>query len=169
MSFQNQDQPDSSHQRERVCIGRIASAHGVKGLVKILPFGEDPALLEQVSDFRIKLKNSLGKHILAEIEGVHDRTGAEELKGTDLYISRDQLPEIEDEDTFYYQDLVGLPTVDEDGNPNGKVKAVLNFGAGELLEVRMSNGEEILIPFTDEYVPVVADTITIRNYEGLLL
>jgi len=167
MSFQNQDQPDSSDQRGRICIGRIAAAHGVKGLVKLLPYGDDPALLEQVKEFKITLKNGLGKYILAEIEGIHDRNAAENIKGTELFINRDKLPEIEDDDIFYYEDLVGLQTVDEAGNPNGKVKAVLNFGAGELLEVRLKNGQEILIPFTDEYVPNVSDTITIRNYESL--
>ena len=68
MSFQNPDQPD-----KRICIGKITSAHGVKGLVKILPFGEDPALLEQVDEYKITLKNPMGKYILAEIEGVNGR------------------------------------------------------------------------------------------------
>lgn len=149
MSFQNQDQPD-----KRIALGRIASAHGVKGLVKILPYGENPALLEQVSDFKITLKNPMGKYYLAEIEGVSNRDEAEALKGVELFIARDGLPDPDDGE-FYYEDLTGLKCVEENGAELGHIKAVLNFGAGELLEVRLKNGQDVLIPFTDEYVPDV--------------
>ena len=147
MPFQNQDQPD-----KRVALGKIHAPHGVKGLVKILPYGDDPALLEQVLDFKITLKNPQGKYYLAQVEGVNDRDAAEALKGTELFISRDKLPEIEDEDTFYFEDLVGLSTVDENGEETGKVIAVHNFGAGDLLEIRPLKGEDYLLPFTDENV-----------------
>ena len=137
----------------------------MKGLVKILPFCEDPALLEQTLDFKITLKNSMGKYMLAEIEDVNDRTAAEALRNTALFVTRDQLPKIDDDDIFYFEDLIGRPCVDESGVEIGVVKAVENFGAGDLLEVRLNSGQEVLIPFTDEYIPDVGETITLRNFE----
>lgn len=147
MPFQNQDQPE-----KRIVLGKIHAPHGVKGLVKILPFGDDPALLEHVENFKVTLKNPQGKYYLAQIEGVNDRDAAEALKGTELFISRDKLPEIEDENTFYFEDLVGLTTVDENGKETGKVIAVHNFGAGDLLEIQPLSGESYMLPFTDENV-----------------
>ena len=164
MPFQDQDQSP-----KRICIGKISGAHGVKGLVKILPLCEDHSLLEQALEHTIKIKSSAGKHLLAEIEGVASREAAEGLRHTELHITRDQLPEITDEGTFYYEDLVGLACVDENGAEIGKVMAVQNFGAGELLEIRLQDGQDVLIPFTDEYVPNVGDKVTIRNYESLMV
>lgn len=163
MSFQNQDQPD-----KHICIGKIAGAHGVKGLVKILPFGDDVKLIESVQDFKITIKSSAGQHLLAHIEGITDRDAAQALKGTELFVSRDVLPPV-DEGEFYYEDLTGLKTVDEDGKENGQVMSVQNYGAGDLLEVRLKSGHEILIPFTDDFVPDVGDTVTIRQYEDFIL
>ncbi|MEZ5813244.1 MAG: ribosome maturation factor RimM [Alphaproteobacteria bacterium] len=163
MDNKGTDQP-----AKRICIGKITSAHGVKGLVKILPYGEDTGLLEQAEGFKITLKNPMGKFILAEIEGVSDRDAAETLRNTELFIARDKLPEIKDADTFYYEDLVGLKAVDEDGSEIGKITAIENFGAGELLEIRLTSGQEVLVPFTGEYVPEVTETVTIRNYKALL-
>lgn len=155
MSFQNQDQPDSSHQRGRICIGKISAAHGVKGLVKILPYGENLDLLEQVDEYKITLKNPQGKFMLAEIEGVNDRDAADALRGTELYITRDKLPEIEEDGTYYHEDLVGLIALDENEEEIGKVIAVHNFGAGDLLEIQPKGSSSYLIPFNDEYVPDV--------------
>ncbi|MCB9982076.1 MAG: 16S rRNA processing protein RimM [Rhodospirillales bacterium] len=148
-----------------VCVGRIAAPHGVKGLVKILPYCEDVSLIEQAANFKITLKNPNGKYILAAIEGVNDRDSAEALAGTDLTVDRSTLPAIEEDDTYYIDDLVGLIAVDESGAEVGTVKAVLNFGAGDLLEIRLKGGQEVLIPFTDEYVPDVGEAITLRNFE----
>ncbi|HOO82797.1 MAG TPA: ribosome maturation factor RimM [Alphaproteobacteria bacterium] len=161
--------PQGEGLTSRICVGRIASAHGVKGLVKLLPFCEDPALLEQALDFKITLKNPMGKYMLAEIEGVKDRNAAEALRNTELFVTRDQLPEIDDDDTFYFEDLIGMTCVDENGMEIGHVKAVENFGAGDLLEVQLKSGQEVLLPFTDEYVPEIGETVTIRNYERLML
>jgi 16S rRNA processing protein RimM len=110
----------------------------------------------------------MGKFILAEIEGVSDRDAAEALRNTELFIARDKLPEIKDADTFYYEDLLGLKAVDEDGSEIGKITAIENFGAGELLEIRLTSGQDVLVPFTGEYVPEVNETVTIRNYKALL-
>lgn len=146
---------------KRVCLGVIASAHGVKGLVKILPYGEDPYLIELVEDFDITLKNPHGKYFLAEIEGVNSREAVDAIKGTELFIDRDQLPEI-NEGEYYIEDLVGMKAINQAGKDAGQIIAVHNFGAGDLLEIKPPSGDAYLVPFTDEHVPEVgADSVTV--------
>jgi 16S rRNA processing protein RimM len=93
--------------------------------------------------------------VLVKAEGVETRDDAEALRGLRLYIPRDRLPEPEDEDEFYLSDLVGLEAVDAAGAPRGRVVAVQNFGAGDLVEVRGPDGETFYVPFTREAVPEV--------------
>lgn len=164
MPFQNQDQSPSD---KRVCVGRIAAPHGVKGLVKILPFCEDIDLIELAEEFEITLKNPSGKYILAEIKDVHSREDVEAIKGTDLHIARDQLPEADDGE-YYYEDLVGLKAINANsGKDAGTVIAVHNFGAGDLLEIKpKSGGETYLVPFNDDHVPDVSeDSVTVVPVE----
>src|SRR5690606_12000895 len=107
------------------------------GLVKILPLGDDASLMDGAvltgdgNAIDVTLKNRLGKYILAEIAGVRDRNAAEELRGTEIIMERDKLPELED-DSFYIDDLIGLEVV-EGGAVIGTVTGVDNFGAGDLL------------------------------------
>lgn len=153
-------------QDKRICIGVIAQPHGVKGLVKILPYAEDLSLLEEVQEFEITLKNPLGKYVLAEIKGMHSREDVQRIQGTALYIDRDKLPPAEDGE-YYIEDLIGLKAVDVDGGDAGKVIAVHNFGAGDLLEIRpASGGDTFLIPFSDETVVSVDEIIKLKNYEN---
>lgn len=164
MPFQDSTDRPSGALR-RVCLGKITGAHGIKGLVKVLPYGEDPLLLETLGPLftgktgadtlSLSLKNPQGKHMLAAIEGVQDRNAAEDLRGTELYVARESLPKIEDDESYYYEDLTGLAVRSEDGESLGRIKAVLNFGAGDLLEIAPPFGEAFLLPFTDENVPDV--------------
>ena len=147
---------------DRIVLAKIAGAHGIKGLVKIFPFGEDPTLLETAPcvygddrTFKISLKNAMGKFILAEIDGVQSREDAEAIKGIELAIDKSALPAIEEDDSFYYHDLIGLDALSEDEQKIGTVIAVDNFGAGDLLEIQKISGEKFLLPFRDEYVPSV--------------
>jgi len=146
---------------KRLPLAKIASPHGVKGLVKIFPYGEDLELLESLEVFagdkpvKITLKNALGKFILAEIDIIQSREDAEKWSGTELFVYQDALPEIEEDDTFYYHDLIGLKALNEAGEEIGAVIAVDNFGAGDLLEIRKNTGEKFLLPFTNDYVPDV--------------
>lgn len=155
--------PPAGPQTRRVCLGRIASAHGVKGLVKLLPYGEDATLLETLGPLytaetgpdtlKIKIMNGAGKHLLAAIEGCADRDQAEKLRGTELWIDRGALPEIEDEDEFYIEDLIGLEVRDHQDARIGKIKSVGNFGGGDLLEILPDrNPETAYVPFRNEYV-----------------
>ncbi len=152
---------------KRICIGRIAAPHGVKGLVKVLPFCEDPALLELAAEFDLTLKNPSGKYILAAIKGIQSREEVEAIQGTDLTIAREQLPEADDGE-YYYEDLVGLRAVDENGAEIGKVIAVHNYGAGDLLEIKPLAGDAFLMPFNEDTVISVEDVVHIKNHENFI-
>ena len=89
-----------------------------------------------------------GKTAVARFEGVSDRSAAEELRGSLVEVDRAALPALEDGE-YYHADLIGLPAVDGDGNAVGKVAAVENYGAGDLLEVELPDGKRSLIPFRD--------------------
>ncbi|MCF8495932.1 MAG: ribosome maturation factor RimM [Alphaproteobacteria bacterium] len=165
---------------KRICLGKIVSAHGVKGLVKILPFGEDVSLMETLSPLykyetgnstiAVALKNKMGKYVLAAVEGVSERNAAEALRGTELYVDQDSLPAIEEDGAYYHGDLIGLKAVDGQGAEIGSVIAVHNFGAGDLLEIRpLQGGGDFLLPFTNANVSEISgERIVVHIPEGLL-
>lgn len=172
-----QDQSDQTS--KRVCLGKIAGPHGVKGLVKLVCYGDDPQLLEDLSplyiaedrdnQIKIKLKNPIGRFYIAEIDGVINRNQAEEFSGFQLFVDRENLPDLdEEEDGYYIEDLKGRDVLDDNGTKIGIVKAIDNFGASDLLEVKPLKGHPFYIPFTDEFVPEVGETITIRGYEDFV-
>ncbi|MCM2344078.1 MAG: ribosome maturation factor RimM [Alphaproteobacteria bacterium] len=147
---------------KRICLGEISTAHGVRGLVRIRVYGDDPQafsaygplFISETSDktITIKMKNAANKFWIAEVEGVADRNAAEALRGTKLWIERDKLPEPESDDEFYYEDLIGM-TVQTDGEGMiGTVVAVENFGASDLLEIKPPSGSTFYLPFVDEYI-----------------
>jgi 16S rRNA processing protein RimM len=148
---------------QRVCIARIGAAHGVRGEVKLWPFTEDPMAVTRYGElsaddgrcFEIETVR-LGKDFLvARLKGIRDRTAAEQLRNVDLYVPRDRLPELADEE-YYHADLVGLRVEDPDGTVVGTITAVHNFGAGDLLEIQRASGRDtVMVPFTSDTVPVI--------------
>lgn len=149
---------------KRILLGRIAGAHGIRGEVIIHAFTglpEDIAAYGPLSDengaraFVIKSMRVTAKGVVARLEGVGDRSAAEALKGVGLYIDRDRLPVAADGE-FYHADLIGLVAVDAGGKRIGEIVAVQNYGAGDLIEVRLAGSAKTeLIPFTDACVPEV--------------
>lgn len=148
---------------DRVCLGAVAGAHGVRGAVRIKPFTarpEDVAAYGPVEDesgarrFRLRVLEVKGGMVIATAEGIADRDAAEALRGTQLWVGRDKLPP-PDEDEFYHADLIGLAVVDEAGNPLGRVAALHDFGAGEVIEIARDGAASLVLPFTRAVVPVV--------------
>lgn len=147
---------------KRICLGEISTAHGVRGLVRIRIYGNDPQALSRYGPLftsetgektiTVKMKNAANKFWIAEVEGVADRDKAEALRGTKLWIERDKLPEPEGDDEFYYEDLIGMTVHTETDGEVGTVVAVDNFGAGDLLEIKPPVGPTFYLPFADEYV-----------------
>jgi 16S rRNA processing protein RimM len=90
--------------------------------------------------------------VVARLDGISDRNGAEAITGTDLYVARAQLPAAE-EGSFYHADLIGLAAVAPDGTDIGRVVSVHNFGAGDLLEIALGGSRRTeLVPFTAQFV-----------------
>lgn len=147
-----------------ILFGRITGAHGIRGEVRINSFAavpEDIAAYGPLSDGKSstfvieKLRVLRGMAVAAKLAGISDRNDAEALKGTELFVARSKLPETE-EDEWYYDDLIGLAVVAPDDTPIGIVHAVQNFGAGDLLEIRIEGERKtLLVPFTKAFVPVV--------------
>ena len=148
-----------------IVMGVITAAHGIRGEVKIRSFTEAP---EDIASYGplllddgpetveiLRLRPTKGAFI-AKLKGVEDRNAAELLRGRQLKLPRERLPEIDEEDTFYHSDLVGLKAEKKDGAPAGEVVAVHDFGAGDLLEIRPEGTRETYyLPFTKEAVPEV--------------
>ena len=148
----------------KVCIGQFAGSHGVRGLVKLKSFTEDPkavAAYGPLTDesgtrsFRVTLNGAVKELWLARVEGITSREQAQELAGVRLYVDRAALPDTDDEDEFYHADLIGLRAETAAGEPFGTVLALYDFGGGEMLEIRTESGATELLPFTKACVPVV--------------
>ena len=154
-----------SQPNRMLCAAVIVGAHGVRGQVKVKSFLEDPDDLNAYGpltdekgeqSFALDIRGSAKGSLLCKIDGVNDRNRAEAIKGLKLYIDRERLPEIAEEDEFYAEDLIGVKVVDAGGNPTGLVKAVFDFGAGDILEVTFSKtGKSELFPFTKEVFPTI--------------
>src|SRR5690554_3797593 len=161
-------------------MAEIVGVHGIKGWLKIKIFSADPQSLAdfapfydatQTRKFDLAAVHPHGNTFLAVIEGVNDRNAAEALRGTKLYLPRTRLPDIEEDDTFYHVDLIGMAAQWPDGRPMGTVTNVANFGAGDLLEIRPLRGASFFVPFTKDIVPNVdmkTKTITVNPPPGLL-
>lgn len=145
-------------------VGAIAGAHGVRGEVKIKPFtgeAETIARLGPLSDesgariFRIVAHRVAKGALIARLDGIDDRDRAEGLKGTRLYVARAALPPLEAE-SWYYSDLIGLSVEDDGGAVLGKVTAVQNYGAGDLLEIAFAGREgSDFVAFAKAFVPLI--------------
>lgn len=147
-----------------LCVGQFAGAHGVRGLVRLRSFTADPLaildyapLLDQTGthSFHLTQTGNAKDALIVKVQGVADRDAALALTGTRLYIPRDRLPEPEGEDEFYYADLIGCRAELSDGTLLGRVRAVHDFGAGEMLELERDGVPTVMMPFTKVVVPVI--------------
>jgi 16S rRNA processing protein RimM len=147
----------------QVCIARIGAAHGVRGAVKLWTFTEDPFAVKRYGPlstkdgtrhFEVTHAREAKGHLVAQLRGVTTREEAERLSGLELYISREKLPATE-EDEYYHADLIGLAAVTTANEPLGRVVAVHNFGAGDILEIAPPDGATLLLPFSNAVVPTV--------------
>ena len=145
-----------------MCVGQIGAPHGVRGLVLIRSFTEVPEDItaygtltaEDGTPVSLEIKGAKKSGHIAAILGVSTREAADRLKGAKLYAARSQLPETE-EGEFYHADLIGIEARDPEGLTLGRVVAIHDFGAGDLIEIDPGTGKTVLIPFTEDKVPVV--------------
>lgn len=155
---------DSDNTGGLIQVGRVAGAFGVRGEVRITSFTAEPlALMDYKTlvreDGSPGLTLTSGRAtkggVVVRAQEVETREQAEALRGLKLFIPRDRLPEPE-EDEFYVTDLIGLSVQTAEGEVLGVVKAVQDFGAGDLLEIApAAGGASWYLPFTREAVPEV--------------
>jgi len=147
---------------KQILLGRIVGPHGLKGEVKIKSFTAGPldvasyGLVCAPDGRRFRLSNARlqGEVVICAIKGINDRNQAESLKGLELSVDRDDLPEAETGE-FYQADLIGLPVCDATGAVVGEVLGFQHFGAGDLIEIGLPEGRTSFVPFADSMVPVV--------------
>lgn len=133
-----------------VMLAAIAGAHGVTGEVRLKVFTQDLAGLKKYKTFNdgaLTLKKVRLHKIgaVARFEEITDRNMAEAARGTQLKVPHEELPDLDD-DEFYYSDLIGLPCISDDGVAVGKICAVENYGAGEVIEIERPDGKKFMVP-----------------------
>jgi len=149
---------------DRVCVGAIAGSFGVKGEVRLKSFCAEPDAIstygpltseDGATSWEVRITRSVKNGFAARLTGVATKDAADALRGVQLFAPRDRLPDLVD-DEYYYTDLIGLIVLDTGGTEIGRVKAVLNHGAGDLLEISgMGLKQAVLLPFTEAAVPTV--------------
>lgn len=163
-------------------IAVVGAPHGVRGELRVKTYTQDPTSLGAygrlvVGDGPDTLKLTSLRHlkddmVVARFEGVSSREAAQALTGKPLSAPREALPATEDEDDFYHSDLIGLRAEKSDGAGVGEVVAVQNFGADDLLEIRLAGGRRtVYLPFTKAVVPVVdiaGGRVVVEPPEGAL-
>jgi len=147
----------------QICVARIGAAHGVRGAVKLWTFTEDPLAVkvygplvtkDGARQFEVTHAREAKGHLVATLKGIGTREEAERLNGIELYIARNKLPAT-DENEYYHADLIGLDAVNAANEPLGRVIAIHNFGAGDIIEIAPAHGATMLLPFTNAVVPSV--------------
>lgn len=140
-----------------VLLGVVIGAQGLKGEVKVKTFTQSPDKLgaygplhtKDGKSFRATFVRETKDGAVVALEGVNGRNAAEALKGAELFVPRTALPK-EDADEFYHADLIGLRAEDTEGRAMGTVRALHNFGAGNVIELVRDDGDEVFLPFTRE-------------------
>jgi len=147
----------------QICVARIGAAHGVRGAVKLWTFTQDPLAVKAYGPLRTKdgarqfevmHAREAKDHLVATFKGVTTREEAERINGIELYVAREQLPDAGNGE-YYHADLIGLAAVTASDAPLGRVIAIYNFGAGDIIEIAPPTGATMLLPFTNAVVPTV--------------
>ena len=162
---------------EKIKIGKIVNTVGLKGEVKVYNYSDSIEIYETIESIYVEDRLTVIENVRAQknmvilkLEGADDRNAAEALRGKDLYITEDDLPELP-EGQYYVRDLIGMSVTDEDVNLLGHVTDVLQNTAQDIFEVESENGKKLLIPKVDQFVlDIDAEKreITVRLIEGML-
>ena len=148
---------------DRICVGAIAGSFGVRGEVRLKSFCAEPEAIaaygplfteDGTRSFRVTLTRPVAAGLAARLTGVASKEEADALRGTALYADRTRLPALPDEE-FYHSDLIGMEVRDTGGAFLGRVTAVHDHGAGDLLEIAEAGRDSLLLPFTRALVPTV--------------
>ncbi|HBM91142.1 MAG TPA: 16S rRNA processing protein RimM [Rhodospirillaceae bacterium] len=146
-----------------ICVGILAGPHGVRGQVRLRSLTQDPAALFSYGaltdktggrSFKIKKDGKSKDCFIVSIEGIDDRDAAEKLKKTELFVDRAVLPPPQDGE-YYLTDLIGLEARSEKEDITGTIEKIHDYGAGIFLEIKPPHAKSFMLPFKDEFVPMV--------------
>ncbi len=162
---------------EKIKIGKIVNTVGLKGEVKVYNYSDSIEIYETIESIYVEDRLTVIENVRAQknmvilkLEGADDRNAAEALRGRELYITEDDLPELP-EGRYYVRDLIGMSVIEKDGKLLGHVTDVLQNTAQDIFEVERENGNKLLIPKVDQFVLDI-DTekreITVKLIEGML-
>ncbi len=162
----------NARKSDDILLAVIGAPHGVRGELRVKSFTEEPAGFADYGAlhdaegriFNVETTRVLKSVVITRFAEIKSREDAEAANGTELFVAREVLPETDDPDEFYLDDLIGLGAVSTDGAAIGTVKAVHDFGGGDILEIQFRNGKSELLPFTREVVPEIdldAGTLTL--------
>ena len=143
---------------EKILIGKIVSAVGLKGEVKVYNYSDRPDIYEETESIyvddvlmRVKSVRTQKNMIILGLEGIEDRDAAEKARGSELFVTEDDLPELP-EGEYYIRDLMGMEAVLEDGSCLGVVTDVIQNTAQDIFEIKTDEGKQVLIPNVPEFV-----------------
>jgi 16S rRNA processing protein RimM len=146
-----------------VFLAAIMGAQGLKGAVKVKLFTEAPQAIPSYGPLRdaqgrkyeiTAFRAAKPGEAVISFAGIDNRTAAEALKGVELFVEREALPATAEEE-FYHADLIGLEAQDSEGRVLGKVVAIHNYGAGDVVEIIRPDSDSVLLAFTRETVPTI--------------
>ena len=162
---------------EKIKLGQIVTAVGIKGEVKVYPYTDIPERFEEIDSLMIESKTAkingvryMKNMVILRLEGVDDRNAAEALRGKNLFIDRKDMWEMP-EDTYLVKDLLGMTVMDPEGNRVGKLVNVLQNSAQDLYEIEKEAGKTFLLPAVGEFVQTVnlnKRIMIVRLIEGLV-
>ena len=162
---------------EKIKLGQIVTAVGIKGEVKVYPYTDIPQRFEEIDSLMIESKPSricgvryMKNMVILRLEGVDDRNGAEALRGKNLYIDRKDMWEMP-EDTYLVKDLLGISVIDGNGTPIGTLVDVIQNSAQDLYEIRREDGKTFLLPAVMEFIQKVdlnKRIMVVKLIEGLV-
>lgn len=144
-----------------ILMATIGAAQGVRGEVRVRSYTDEPMELGEYGrlqaadgrEFEILEIRQAKSCVVVRFRGVNDRTAAEALNGTELFVEREVLPDEElEEDEFFYADLEGLEAIDGEGTSYGTVTGIYDFGGGDLLELKGPGRRPVVIPFSEAAV-----------------
>ena len=169
--------PDRCNRMDKILIGKVANAVGLRGEIKVFPYSETKERFEELTTVylgdeacRIEAVRYQKNLVVLKLSGIDDRAAAEQVKGQDVSIGAEELKELP-ADTYYVRDMIGLYVVDEAGAPLGHLTDVIKNTAQDLYEVETADGRKILIPAVEEFILRIDmdnNRITVRLIEGLL-
>ena len=153
-----------------VLIGRMASAFGIKGWVKVSSYTSPPENILQYAPWQLRQSNSgkivrtaelieakkHGKGLVVKFAGIEDRDQADSIKGLEIVVERSQLPE-SDDGLYYWADLAGLQVETAEGKPLGRVEQMLEAGAADVMLVCGEANSRHMIPFIRDEIILAVD------------